>query len=161
SAPETGQFCKLLFWLGKARQCFSSRAGMTLVELLVVVAIIGMLTAIMLPAVNAARESGRATVCKNNLRQIALAALLHENSHGYFPSGGWGGAWAPVPGRVGPSQPGGWAYALLSYLERNDLAELGRDDPDAQREAKVARLLQTPIAVFNCPSRRRATAYPI
>src|SRR5262245_6586855 len=85
----------------------SPRRGMTLVELLVVIAIVGMLTGLALPAINAAREAGRATVCKNNLRQIALAALLHESSQGYFPSGGWGGAWAPVPGRgFGPTQPG-------------------------------------------------------
>jgi prepilin-type N-terminal cleavage/methylation domain-containing protein len=53
-------------------------SGFTLVELLVSIAIIGMLVGLTLPAVNAAREQARATVCKNNLRQIALAACLHE-----------------------------------------------------------------------------------
>src|SRR5262245_42031430 len=87
------------------------RQAMTLVELLVVIAIIGMLVGLALPAINAARESGRATVCKNNLRQIALAALLHESSQGYYPSGGWAGNWVGVPGRgFGRRQPGGWAY---------------------------------------------------
>src|SRR5437899_12486888 len=46
------------------------RAGFTLIEMLVVTAIIGMLMALSLPAINAAREQGRATICRNNLRQI-------------------------------------------------------------------------------------------
>jgi type II secretory pathway pseudopilin PulG len=134
-----------------------------LVELLVVIGIIGMLVGLGLPAINAAREQGRATVCKNNLRQIALAAVLHESVNGFYPSGGWAGGWAPVPGRTGQNQPGSWVYALLPYVERNDLAELGKNLPpgSAQVELAVARLLQTPISVFNCPTRRRPLAYPL
>jgi Protein of unknown function (DUF1559) len=148
--------------LSAAKSLMRRRPATTLLELLVVVAIIAMLTGLSLPAINAARESGRATVCKNNLRQIALAALLHENAQGYYASGGWAGGWSPVPGRgFGPSQPGGPFYSLLGYLERNDLAELGKESPQGQREAAVAKLLQTPIAVLNCPSRRRPDAYPI
>src|SRR6476469_3417165 len=74
----------------------SLRRAFTVVELLVVIGIIGLLTGLGLPAINAAREAGRATVCKNNLRQIALASLLHENSQGFFPSGGWAGSWSPT-----------------------------------------------------------------
>ncbi len=138
------------------------RAAFTMTELLVVIAIITMLMATLLPAVNAVRETARGTVCKNNLRQIALAHLNHESAQGFFVSGGWGGAWSPTPGRgSNRRQSGGWIYGLLGYLERNDLAKVGRDDQPAQREAKVARLLQTPIAIFNCPTRRQAVAYPI
>ena len=54
-----------------------NRHGFTLVELLVVIAIIGMLAGLLLPAVNQARESGRQTVCKNNIRNVALAMILH------------------------------------------------------------------------------------
>jgi prepilin-type N-terminal cleavage/methylation domain-containing protein len=61
--------------------------GLTLVELLVVVAIVGLLLALLLPAVQAARESARRTQCGNNLRQIALAMLQHEQSTGFFPPG--------------------------------------------------------------------------
>src|SRR5205807_1596476 len=105
--------------LSAAKSLPNRRSGLTLVELLVVMAIIGMLVGLSLPAVNAAREQGRATVCKNNLRQIALAALLHESAQGFYPSGGWSGAWVGVPGRFGPRQPGGWVYSILGYLERN------------------------------------------
>jgi prepilin-type N-terminal cleavage/methylation domain-containing protein len=67
--------------------------GFTLVELLVVIAIIGVLVALLLPAVQAAREAARKTQCRNNLRQIAIAALSHESIHKHYPTGGWGFKW--------------------------------------------------------------------
>ena len=73
--------------LAKNRLRPRPRSGLTLVELLVVVAIIGLLVALLLPAVQAARESARRTQCGNNLRQIALAMLQHEQSTGRFPPG--------------------------------------------------------------------------
>ncbi len=137
------------------------RPAFTLTELLVVIALIGMLMALLLPAINAAREAGRRTVCASNIRQLALASLNYESTHGFYPGSGWSGAWVGVPGRIGRRQPGGWAYSLLSHLERSDLAEVGRDDPPGKREAAINDLIQIPIAVFNCPSRRRPERYPI
>jgi len=71
--------------------------GVTLVELLVVVAIVGVLLGLLLPAVQSAREAGRRTRCLGNLRQIALACLGHEAVYGVLPTGG--------RRRPGPSWP--------------------------------------------------------
>lgn len=144
--------------------CSRGGFGFTLVELLVVITIIGILIALLLPAVQSAREAARRLQCQNNLKQLGLAALSHESAYGYYPGGGWGTEWAGDPDRgAGVRQPGGWTYTVLPYLEQQAVYDLGHDGQpdgvtDGQRDGALQRA-KTPLAVFNCPSRRRATVY--
>jgi prepilin-type N-terminal cleavage/methylation domain-containing protein len=141
------------------------KLGFTLVELLVVITIIAILIALLLPAVQAAREAARRLQCCNNLKQIGLAALNHEQVQGHFPSGGWATQWIGDPLRgFGRRQPGGWAYSILPYCEQEALWRLP-DDGDAAnitaaQKTKTDTLLQTPLSMFICPTRRRAILYP-
>jgi prepilin-type N-terminal cleavage/methylation domain-containing protein len=83
---------------GPRRANKSRRRGFTLIELLVVIAIISALVVLLLPAVQAAREAARQTACRNNLRQVGLAALNYEAGSGALPIGasqsvGFGHSW--------------------------------------------------------------------
>lgn len=121
--------------------------GLTLVELLVVIAILGILIGLLLPAVQAARESARRTQCINNLKQIGLAFQGHLAAYRLFPSGGrrWNDPPTYVGGKpaFGPNQFAGWGFQILPFIEGNTVQDLG---PVAA--------VGTPSGVFFCPSRR-------
>jgi prepilin-type N-terminal cleavage/methylation domain-containing protein len=138
-------------------------AGFTLVELLVVITIIGILMGLLLPAVQSARESARRTGCNNNLKQIGLAALSHENARGYLPVSGWGFGWAGDPNMgYGQNQPGGFFFNILPYMEQQSLWQQGLGDA-AGSSTLYAALTSTaaiPVEIFNCPSRRPSQALP-
>ena len=137
--------------------------GFTLVELLVVIAIIGILVALLLPAVQAAREAARRNQCKNHLKQLALACLLHEDTHKALPSGGWSKHFTADPNMgYGPNQPGGWYYNVLAYIEEPALRDLGKGlvlGSSAFQNAST-QLHRTAVSIFHCPSRRAAKPYP-
>ncbi len=136
------------------------KRAFTLVELIVVVAVIGVLGALLPPAVQAVRESARQKQCVNNLRQIASACLAHESAHRFFPTAGWGYEWAGQPNRgFGAAQPGGWLYNILPYMELNSLHDLGMNESDVvacRREYETR--LATPVAAYYCPARRPPAA---
>ena len=139
-----------------------SRSGFTLVELLVVITIIGILISLLLPAVQAAREAARRAQCQNNLKQLGLACLNHEQAHGHFPTGGWGYAWVGDPDRgFGRGQPGGWCYSALPYLEQQALHDIGIGQDFSTKRTLNREMVSTPLAVFTCPTRRRPLPYPV
>jgi prepilin-type N-terminal cleavage/methylation domain-containing protein len=113
------------------------RGGFTLVELLVVIAIIAILIAILLPAVNAARQAAWRNGCINNVKQLALALHLHHDSNLHFPPGlpscsslkaNNRGDIASTAACQGPT----WIAALMPYIEERknwDLLMSKLDDP--------------------------------
>jgi len=143
------------------KQLSTLSCGFTLIEVLVVIAIIGVLVALLLPAVEMARESSRRSTCANNLRQLAIAVRLHTDTHQTFPTGGWGAEWLGDPDAgYGTKQPGGWIYNVLAYIEEDNLRQLGRGLKDAPRDESLTTLMQTPLEVLHCPSRRLPRTYP-
>jgi prepilin-type N-terminal cleavage/methylation domain-containing protein/prepilin-type processing-associated H-X9-DG protein len=134
--------------------------GFSLVELLVVITIIGVLVALLLPAVQAAREAARQAQCANHVKQLALAAIAHESTTGLFPTGGWDRTWLGHPDRgFDKRQSGGWVYNVLPFLEQQALHDLGAAGSGVTLEDANTRRLATPLAGLHCPTRRSAALY--
>ena len=140
--------------------------GFTLVELLVVITIIGMLVALLLPAVQNARETGRRNTCSNNIRNCGLALNMVENTTKAYP-----GFVNNMHGKRAS-----WCVMILPYLEHNNLYRIWQQTPAPpsgppsgttstngtqyfnDSTTPPASLGQNPwaystVAVFNCPSK--------
>ena len=148
-------------WGGKAMQTPAHRA-FTLVELLVVITIIGILTALLLPAVQAAREAGRRIQCANQIKQIGLALHNNADAMGVLPPGcivstgtppGWE-PWQEAKSTGGQHQHGtSWMLQTLPYLERQNTWDSWDFTTNVLGNAAVAQL---DISYFYCPTRRNA-----
>ena len=124
----------------------SRRPAFTLVELLVVIAIIGVLVSLLLPAVQAARESGRRTQCINNLKNIALAVQSYHETHTIFPVGGMSGG-----------NQLSWHVLILPFIEQKGLLDQFNVNANGGSAylANIANSVKLPL--FICPSATHRT----
>ena len=134
-------------------------AGVTLTELMVVIAVLLILLCLALVGLQSVIQHGRTVQCSNHLLQLSTAIAAFESTHQHLPSGGWGKNWAGISSLgVGPEQPGGWIYQILPQLDQSNLVASGAIADAHSPQSAV--MLETVLAVLYCPSRRLARTLP-
>jgi prepilin-type N-terminal cleavage/methylation domain-containing protein/prepilin-type processing-associated H-X9-DG protein len=122
------------------------RRGFTMIELLVVIGIMGILVALLLPAVQSAREAARRATCQSNLRQVGLALEMFEQAYKCLPSATYGKPYNELSPTVGSP-----FTRLLPFLEESSL--LARYDSQLDWTAPENQAaVNTALAVYRCPS---------
>ena len=125
--------------------------GFTVIEILVSVAVVGVLLALLIPAIHSGRESSRRMDCQNRLRQIGVATNAFDASFRSLPSNGWGYRWIGDPTRgVGSSQPGGWVFQIAPFAEF-PIENVAGDE--VQQHLFRSELSTRPFSLMRCPSR--------
>ncbi len=138
----------------------SRRPAFTMIELLVVIAIISILVALILPAVQGAREAARRMQCRNNLKQLGLALHSYQSTHGVFPpselnsqgsSGCDPGEIAVEDNPTACTDYESWTVLCLPFMEQSTLAaRYDYESPWCSLKNRDA--ISTPLAIFTCPS---------
>ena len=123
-------------------QTLIDRRALTLIELIIVLTIIGVLTSLLLPAVQSVRERARETVCKNNLHQMLIAFERYSELQKKLPA-------PSTPGVVG-----GWQFDLMPFLEQSAYSDAARTGVQTSN-ASPSELVRLPI--FTCPVRGALT----
>ena len=137
------------------------RRGYTWIEFIVVATVLAVVLGLVLPGIQAAPESARRTQCQNNLKALALECLDHEQVHGGFPTGGWGGAWTgDADLGFSRKQPGGWTYNTLPFVQSDGWHDFGCGLATPQKNAANLQRLAVLHLVLNCPTRRHWLADP-
>ncbi|WP_254508811.1 DUF1559 family PulG-like putative transporter [Anatilimnocola floriformis] len=134
----------------------TARVGFTLVELLVVIAIIGVLVALLLPAVQSAREAARRTQCLNHLKQLSLAVLNYESSHGRLPMNTGSTGYSPHA-RLLPFLEQGNLYDLLDFSQPTYTGPGGSQVPNAAYLSVFDKV----VPMFMCPSDPAPRVYTV
>lgn len=133
------------------------RSGFTIIELLVSIAIIGILVGVLLPGIQSVRESARRLQCHSNLHQISLAVQIYHDQQKYYPIsiGPWEDGPSPSAQRNGIS----WIVGVLPQLEQSALYEQLSPgfqgnffDGDGIRNTLIRSVLTTGVATLGCPS---------
>ena len=137
--------------IGRPRFC----RGFTLVELLVVITIIGILIALLLPAVQVAREAARRMQCINNMKQIGVALHSYHSAHDCLPCGGGSNTYSTAkPGHTSgdmADKMGSWACMILPFMDR--LAQYNLFDfTSTMGSSSNAAAVQTSVLTYICPS---------
>lgn len=142
----------------RCRTCLPGRSGVSLVELLVAMSIVGLLISLLAPAVQSSREAARRVECRNHLKQLSLACQSHHATHGHFPA-----AAVPYISTIGPNNDVNLSVharllpfldqmPLYRKLDRNEDGEGSDDDPPTSTHNPS--LIGRRVGLFECPTDR-------